>query len=114
MCCCFVVIEVDKVGNLVIAVVGVAAIAIAIEVAIVVVAFAVVAGEQMAATFVFVMFLAVVDVVALVDIMVSEDRAWVFCLLFVWSFSYHSRIFHSFVDVSTAGEGLQILTDAQQ
>ena len=30
--------------------------------------------------------------------------------LFVWSFSSHSRIFHSFEDVTIAGEGLQILT----
>ena len=33
-----------------------------------------------------------------------------FDCLFVWSFSSHSRIFHSFGDVTIAGEGLQILT----
>ena len=33
--------------------------------------------------------------------------------LFVWSFSSHSRIFHSFGDVTSTGEGLQILTYAQ-
>ena len=30
--------------------------------------------------------------------------------LFVWSLSSHSRIFHSYGDVSITGEGLQILT----
>ena len=30
--------------------------------------------------------------------------------LFVWNFSSHSRIFHSFEDVTIPGEGLQILT----
>ena len=34
-----------------------------------------------------------------------------FCL-FVWTLSSHSRIFHSFGDVTIAGEGLQILTYA--
>ena len=33
--------------------------------------------------------------------------------LFVWGFSSHSRIFHSFEDVTIAGEGLQILTYAR-
>ena len=33
--------------------------------------------------------------------------------LFVWSFSCHSRIFHSFGDVIIAGEGLQILNYAR-
>ena len=37
-----------------------------------------------------------------------------FVYLFVWSFSSHWRIFHSFVDVTIAGEGLQILTYARQ
>ena len=35
-----------------------------------------------------------------------------FCL-FVWSFSYHSKFFYSFGDVTIADEGLQILTYAQ-
>ena len=33
--------------------------------------------------------------------------------LFVWSLSSHSRVFHSYGDVSIAGEGLQILTYAR-
>ena len=33
--------------------------------------------------------------------------------LYVWSFSSHSRIFHSFGDVIITGEGLQILTYAR-
>ena len=37
---------------------------------------------------------------------------WVFCLV-VWSLSSHSRIFHSYGDVTIAGEGLQILTYAR-
>ena len=36
-----------------------------------------------------------------------------FVCLFVWSFSSHSRIFHSLRDVTNAGEGLQILTFAR-
>ena len=36
-----------------------------------------------------------------------------FVCLFVWSFSSHSRIFHSFGDVIFAGEGLQNLTYAR-
>ena len=36
------------------------------------------------------------------------------CLfLFVWSVSSHSRIIHSFGDVTIAGQGLQILTYAR-
>ena len=35
-----------------------------------------------------------------------------FCL-FVWSLSSHSRIFHSYEDVTFAGKGLQILTYAR-
>ena len=35
-----------------------------------------------------------------------------FKFLFVWNFSSHSRIFHSFGDVTITGEGLQILTYA--
>ena len=31
----------------------------------------------------------------------------------VWSFSFHSRIFHSYTDVTITGEGLQILTSAR-
>ena len=34
----------------------------------------------------------------------------IFSCLFVWSFSYHSRIFHSIGDITIAGEGLQNLT----
>ena len=33
--------------------------------------------------------------------------------LFVWRFSPYSGIFHSFEDVTIAGEGLQILTYAR-
>ena len=33
--------------------------------------------------------------------------------LLVWSFSFHSRNFHSFGDVTIFGEGLQILTYAR-
>ena len=43
----------------------------------------------------------------------SWNMVFLFCLfvcLFVWSFSYNSRIFYSFGDVTIAGEGLQILT----
>ena len=36
-----------------------------------------------------------------------------FVCLFVWSFSSHSRMFHSFGDVTFAGGGLQILTCAR-
>ena len=36
----------------------------------------------------------------------------IFCL-FVWGLSSHSRIFHSYGDVTVAGEGLQILTYAR-
>ena len=35
-----------------------------------------------------------------------------FVCLFVWSFSSHSKIFHSFGDVAIVGEALQILTPA--
>ena len=37
----------------------------------------------------------------------------IFVYLFVWGFSSHSRIFHSYGDVTITGEGLQILTDAR-
>ena len=33
--------------------------------------------------------------------------------LFLWSFPTHSRIFHTFGDVTIAGEGLQMLTYAR-
>ena len=33
--------------------------------------------------------------------------------LFIWSLSFHSRIFHSYGEVTIAGEGLQILTYAR-
>ena len=36
-----------------------------------------------------------------------------FVCLFVWSFSSHSRIFHSYGDVTITSEGLQILTYAR-
>ena len=36
----------------------------------------------------------------------------IFCLL-VWALSSHSRIFHSYGDVTITGEGLQILTYAR-
>ena len=37
-----------------------------------------------------------------------------FCIcLFIWGLSSHSRIFHSYEDVTITGEGLQILTYAQ-
>ena len=47
----------------------------------------------------------------------SAMKLWnhFFCtnsLLFVWSLSSHSRIFHSYGDVIIAGVGLQILTNA--
>ena len=50
-----------------------------------------------------------------------QNWHFVYCLinlkseqcLFVWSFSSHSRIFNSFGDVTFAGEGLLILTDAR-
>ena len=42
----------------------------------------------------------------------NSIRCFFVCLL-VWSFSSHSRIFHSFGDDTIAGEGLQILTYAQ-
>ena len=37
----------------------------------------------------------------------------IFVYLFVWSFSSHSRIFHSYRDVTIADERLQILTNAR-
>ena len=37
-----------------------------------------------------------------------------FVCLFVWNLSSHSRIFHSYGDVTITGEGLQILTYARQ
>ena len=33
-----------------------------------------------------------------------------FVCLFIWAFSSHSRIFHSYGDVTITGEGLQIVT----
>ena len=33
-----------------------------------------------------------------------------FICLFVWGFSFHLKMFHSFGDVTMNGEGLQILT----
>ena len=36
-----------------------------------------------------------------------------FLYLFVWGFSLHSRIFHSYGDVTITGEGLQVLTYAR-
>ena len=36
-----------------------------------------------------------------------------FVCLILWSLSSHSRIFHSYVDITIAGEGLQILTYAR-
>ena len=41
----------------------------------------------------------------------AKDHNFGFCL--VWSLSSHSRIFHSYGDVTIAGEGLQILSYAQ-
>ena len=38
---------------------------------------------------------------------------WLVYILFVWSLSSHSRIFHSYGDVIIAGEGLQIFTYAR-
>ena len=41
----------------------------------------------------------------------QRENTWSFCLfvcLFVWSLSSHSRIFHSYGDVTIAGEELQI------
>ena len=38
------------------------------------------------------------------------ESSALFVCLFVWSFSSHSRIFHSYGDVTIAGEGLQIFT----
>ena len=35
------------------------------------------------------------------------------CFLFVWDLTSHSRIFHSYGDVTITGEGLQILTYAR-
>ena len=39
--------------------------------------------------------------------------SFLFVCLFVWSLPSHSRIFHSNGDVTTADEGLQILTNAR-
>ena len=39
-------------------------------------------------------------------------RYLLFVCLFVWGFSSHSRIFHSYRDVTITGEGLNILTYA--
>ena len=35
-----------------------------------------------------------------------------FVCMFVWGFSSHSRIFHSYGDITIAAEGLQILSYA--
>ena len=44
----------------------------------------------------------------------QDLRIFKICLfLFVWDFSPHSRIVHSYGDVTIAGEGLQILTFAR-
>ena len=40
-------------------------------------------------------------------------RAPANCRLFVWSFSSHSRIVHTFADITIVGEGLHILTYAR-
>ena len=45
------------------------------------------------------------------DIFPTTGR--LFVCLFVWRFSFHSRIIHLFRDVTIAGEGLQILTYAR-
>ena len=39
----------------------------------------------------------------------KNQQCLLFACLFIWSFSSHSRIFHSFWDVTISGEGLQIL-----
>ena len=43
---------------------------------------------------------------------INYSQVPVVCCLFVWSFSSHSRIFHSYGDVTITDEGLQILTYA--
>ena len=50
----------------------------------------------------------------LVDPSLISFVTYLVCLicLFVWSSSSHSRIFHSYGDVTITGEGLQILTSA--
>ena len=50
-----------------------------------------------------------------IDYLDDDDTIEMYRLsrLFVFSFSSHSRIFHSFGDVTIAGAGLQILTCAQ-
>ena len=42
-----------------------------------------------------------------------QVRTQISMVLFVWSLSSHSRIFHSYGDVTIAGEGLQISTYAR-
>ena len=46
-------------------------------------------------------------------VMVTMDTLAMSICLFVWSLSSHLRIFHSYGDVTIAGEGLQILTNAR-
>ena len=46
-------------------------------------------------------------------IKVKKKRNEFFCLLFVWGFWSHSRIVHSYGDVTITGEGLQMLTYAR-
>ena len=50
-----------------------------------------------------------------IDYLDDDDTIEMYRLsrLFVFSFSSHSRIFHSFGDVTIAGAGLQILTCAR-
>ena len=53
-----------------------------------------------------------VSVLPTLSFLTQVVRCMNICGLFVWGFSSHSRIFHSYVDVNIAGEGLQILTCA--
>ena len=50
---------------------------------------------------------------ALKNIALRTVNILLFVCLFIWSFSSHSRIFHSFGDVTITGEGLQMLTYAR-
>ena len=43
----------------------------------------------------------------------TYNGVWKFVCMFIWSFSSHSRIFHSYGGVTIAGEELQILTYAR-
>ena len=54
-----------------------------------------------------------IDHVRLTNVYQNEEQSPKSPLLFVWSLSSHSRIYHLYGDVIIAGEGLQILTYAR-